>query len=94
MGYPIFPINWADPTVALLVEDYEEVDLQVIGTPGAGYTPQRSLDGTNFVACNAYDKDLNIVTSITAAGIYTVEGGGWIKLTGGSGSTVIARADA
>lgn len=90
----IDPALWSDPTVAQDMRDFIDVEVQVVGTPSVAYAPQRSLDGTNFVATNAYDKDGNTVTSITAAGIYSLEGGGYLKLTGGSGSVITIRAGA
>lgn len=84
--------TWSDPTSSRNYTFFADVEIQVVGTPGVAYTPQRSLDGTNFVACNAYDKDGNTVTSISTAGIYRLPGNGYLKLTGGSGSTVLVRA--
>lgn len=86
------PEAWPDVTSPINVELYTDVEIQVIGTPSVAYTPQRSLDGINFVNCNAYDKDGTIVTTITTAGIFSLEGSGHLKLTGGSGSTFIIRA--
>jgi hypothetical protein len=86
------PSSWSDPSVAYDVRDYTDVEVQVVGAPGVAYAPQRSLDGTTFVACNAYDLDGSPVTSISAAGIYSMDGGGYVKLATGSGSTVYIRA--
>ena len=88
------PQAWADPTEALNLYRFSDVEIQVIGAPGANYTPYRSFDGSTFVAANAYDKDGATVTAISAAGIYTIEGGCYVKLTGGSGSTIYVRAGA
>jgi hypothetical protein len=87
------PRAWegSNPTTAMFFRD-TDVEVQVVGTPGADYTPQRSLDGTTFVACNAYDKDGNIVTAISAAGIYSIDGAAYLKFTGGSGSTFTVRS--
>lgn len=87
-------INWASPATAQDVRAWIDVEIQVVSNPGTAYTPQRSLDGTNYVACNAYDKDGNAVPTITTAGIYSLDGGGWLKLTGGTGSTFTLRAGA
>lgn len=83
--FPIIGSAWATPTVAQDVRLYSDVEIQVVGTPSVAYTPQRSLNSTdgsdgNYVACNAYDKDGNAVTTITAAGIYSLDGGGWLGL--------------
>lgn len=95
-GIPyMLPEKWDDPTDPVNFGSLTDVEIQVVGTPGANYTPYRSLDGgTTFVASNAYDKDGNTVTAISAAGIYSLDGGGLVKLTGGSGSTIYVRAGA
>lgn len=85
---------WPDPTTSIYFDGLENVEIQVIGTPSVAYTPQRSGDGSTFVAANAYDKDGNTVTSITVAGFYNLIGGCHIKLAGGSGSTIYVRAGA
>lgn len=88
----LYPDTWTDPTAALDARDFDELEIQVVTNPGVAYTPQRSLDGTNYVACNVYDKDGVAVASITAAGIYSMDAGAYCKLAGGSGSTVTYRA--
>lgn len=88
----MLPQTWADPTIAQDVRSFGDVEIQVVGTPSVAYTPQRSLDGTNFVAANAYDKDGATVTTITTAGLYSLVGGARVKLTGGSGSVITLRA--
>jgi hypothetical protein len=92
MGERRYPASWGDPTVAYDLRDWPVAELQVITAPGVAYAPQRSLNNTDFVATNVRDKNGQLVSSITAAGIYTIEGGGYIKLTGGSGSTFVVRA--
>jgi len=86
------PSIWVDPSASLDLTPYPDVEIQVIGTPGTPYVPTRSLDGTTFVACNAYDKDNATVTSISTAGIYTLKGGGYLKFSAGAGSTIYVRA--
>lgn len=90
------PQAWANPgTDAVDVRIMSDVEVQIAGTPGGALTPQRSLDGTNFVACNAYDKDGGAAATITTAGIYTLDGGGFLKLTGTlAPATVTIRAGA
>jgi len=88
----VTPYAWTDPTAAEVFIQYGDVEIQVIGTPGTAYVPTRSLDGTTFVACNAYDKDGTVVTSISTAGIYTLKGGGHLKFSAGAGSTIFVRA--
>ena len=86
------PSTWTDPSVAIDVTSYADVEIQIVGTPSTPYVPTRSLDGTTFVACNAYDKDGTVVTSISAAGIYSLKGSGFLKMSAGAGSTIYVRA--
>jgi hypothetical protein len=79
---------------AVSIKEYTDVLAQVVGTPTAAYVPQCSLDGANFVPCNAYDRDGAVVTSISAAGIYTVDCTGWVRMAVGSGSTITLRLGA
>ena len=88
----VTPYAWTDPTVAENFTQYGDVEIQIVGTPSTAYVPTRSLDGTTFVACNAYDKDGTVVTSISAAGIYSMKGGGHDKFSAGAGSTITIRA--
>jgi hypothetical protein len=79
---------------AVSVADYSDFQAQVVGTPTMAYLPQCSLDGVNFVPCNAYDKDGAVVTSISTEGIYTVDCTGWVRMAAGSGSTITLRLGA
>lgn len=91
----VLPTTWSTPTAT--PQDarlYGDIEVQFVGTPSTPYTPVRSLDGTNFVAANAYDKDGNAVTSINAAGIYSFDGGGYLKFSAGAGSVLTMRAGA
>lgn len=83
--------TWTDPTRAINFVDFADVEVQFVGTPSVAYTPVRSLDGANFVTCNAYDKDGNALTSISSAGIYRFVGGAFIKFSAGSSSTLTIR---
>lgn len=94
LASPRLPASWATPTTAQDVRYYSDVEVQVVGAPAVAYTPARSLDGANYVAANAYDKDGNAVASISAAGIYSFDGGGFLKFTAGAGSTLTIRAGA
>lgn len=89
-----YPAAWAAPASAIDVRDCAAIEFQVVTAPGVAYAPKRSLDGTTFVACNVRDKDGLLVSSITAAGIYTAEGGGYFQLATGSGSTITLRGAA
>ena len=86
------PVVWDNPSVGHSFVRYGDVEIQVVGTPSTPYVPTRSLDGTTFVACNAYDKDGTVVTSISAAGIYSLKGSGFLKMSAGAGSTITIRA--
>ena len=97
VGYPfeltaIYPATWASPGTSYDARPYSDIEVQLTGTITVAYTPQRSLDGTNFVACNAFDKDGNALASISTAGIYRLPGNGYLRLTGGTGATVTIRA--
>lgn len=81
------PVSWASPSTAFDARLAGDVEVQLVGAITTPYTPQRSLDGTNFVACNAYDKDGAVLSAISAPGIYSLDGGGYLKLTGGAGIT-------
>lgn len=84
------PQLWEDTTVPLNFYQFNNVEIQVTGVTGT-WTPARSKNGT-FVACNAYDKDGLPVTTITADGIYSLEGRAQIKLTGGSAGAFTVSA--
>jgi hypothetical protein len=79
---------------AVSIKEYTDILAQVVGAPAVAYVPQCSLDGVNFVPCNAYDKDGAVVTSISAAGIYTVDCTGWVRMAAGSGATITLRLGA
>lgn len=67
---------------------YSGLEFQVIGTPSTAYTPQRSLDGSTWASVTVFDQNGASVTSITAAGLYTIKGRGYARLNGGAGSTL------
>lgn len=88
----INPRTWDVPATGVNAEDFDEVEIQIVGVPAVAYTPQRSLDGANWEDCNVYDKDGAAVASIVAEGIYSMDGGGHCRLAAGNGSTVTYRA--
>lgn len=88
------PQAWEAPGTAWDVTNYSDVEVQFVGTPGTAYQPQRSLDGATFVNCLAYDEAGISYSTITAAGIYSFSGGGFIKFSAGAGSTLTRRAAA
>lgn len=79
---------WANPADPRSFDDWGEVEIQVVGTPTVAYTPQRSIDGVNYYDANAYDKDGAPVATITVAGIYSIEGGAYVKLINGTDSAI------
>jgi hypothetical protein len=98
-GYPMEPTRvdpetWATPATAWDVRKYGDVEVQFVTTPGTPYQPQRSLDGATYVNCNAYDASGNPLATITAAGIYSFDGAGYLKFSAGAGSTLTRRAAA
>lgn len=90
----ILPETWTTPTTAWDVRDYADVEVQFVGTPSTAYQPQRSLDGTNFVNTLAFDQAGNSYATITAAGIYSFDGNGYLRFSAGAGSTLTRRAGA
>lgn len=83
---------WADPSVAFDVSGLGDVEIQVDGVPTTPYQPQRSLNGTTFYNCPAYDEAGNVYTTITAPGIYSLSGQGFVKFSAGAGSILTRRA--
>lgn len=88
------PEPWPVPATAWDASSYGDVEVQFVGTPTTPYQPQRSLDGTNFVACLGYDAEGNSHAAITTAGIYAFDGNGYLKFATGAGSTLTRRAAA
>ena len=86
------PSTWATPSVPLSFFKFADVEVQLTGTITTAYTPYRSLDGVNFVPCNAADKDGAFLTSISNAGIYSLPGSGWLYFPAGAGATITVRA--
>lgn len=86
----VTPAKWLVPSTREDCRQYADVEVQLTGAFTA-YTPNRSLDGVNFVACPAYDKDGTAMATITTAGIYRLPGSGWLTLAGGAGATVWIR---
>lgn len=88
----IVPEVWSVPGTAFDVRLFSDVEVQFAGAPGTPYQPQRSLDGSTFVNCLAYDEAGNSYSTITAAGIYSFTGGGFLRFSVGAGSTLTRRA--
>ncbi len=98
-GFPMAPIGvvaetWTVPATAWDVRDYSDIEVQFVGTPTTPYQPQRSLDGVEFVNTLAFDGVGNSYATITAAGIYSFDGNGYLKFSAGAGSTLTRRAGA
>lgn len=98
-GYPMAPIgiapqSWDDRSLAWDLRDFSEAEVQFVGTITTPYQPQRSLDGSNYVNTLAFDQAGNSYATITAAGIYSFDGGGYLKFSAGAGSSLTRRAGA
>ncbi|SMD11952.1 hypothetical protein SAMN06272759_1582 [Novosphingobium sp. B1] len=98
-GYPMAPIgiapqSWDDRSVAWDLRDFSEAEVQFVGTIATPYQPQRSLDGTNYVNCRAYDEVGTSYSTIAVAGIYVFDGGGYLKFSAGAGAALTRRASA
>lgn len=94
-GYPvemaaIYPATWSTPSTAYDARPYADVEVQLTGTFTA-YIPQRSLDGSTYTNCLAYDYTGAPLTAISTAGIYRLPGNGYLKLIAGTGATVTIR---
>lgn len=90
----IDPQSWADPAVAFDARAYSDVEVQLVGTITTPYQPQRSIDGTNYVSVSALDDAGASYATITAAGIYSLPGNGYLKFSAGAGAVVTRRAAA
>lgn len=98
-GYPFqptisVPATWSSPSTPWDVRAFTDIEVQFVGTPSVAYQPQRSLDGTNYVNTLAFDQSGTSYATITAAGIYSFDGGGYLQFSAGSGSTLTRRAGA
>lgn len=81
----VTPAVWAAPTTAYDARAYGSVTITVTTAPSVAYTPQFSPDGTNWFAMSGIDQNFNTVTSISGTGVFTFQGGGFIRLNGGTG---------
>lgn len=68
---------------------YASITLAVTTAPSTAYTPQWSPDGTNWFAMSGVDLGFNTPSSIAVGftGAITFKGGGYFRLTGGTGGT-------
>ena len=86
------PASWADTTVPQDFRMFSSVRLQVTGISGT-WTPTMSLTASGtYASVSIYDYQGAAAASITTNGIYVLPGGGWLKLTGGSGGTFVVSA--
>ncbi len=85
---------WSTPANAWDVTNFSDVEIQVDGNPSTAYQPQRSLNGDVYYNCIAYDGSGNAYSTITAPGIYSFPGLGYLKFSAGAGSTITRRASA
>jgi len=90
----VAPETWTTPSTAWDVRQYSDAEVQFVTAPSTPYQPQRSLDGTNYVNTLAFDQAGTSYSTITTAGIYSFDGGGYLKFSAGAGSTLTRRAGA
>ncbi|WP_295525520.1 hypothetical protein [Novosphingobium sp. Chol11] len=81
------PAAWASPGTAQDMRAYSSVTVVVTTAPSAAYTPQWSPDGASWYAASGLDLNFNTLTSIATpfTGAVTFQGGGYVRLTGGTG---------
>jgi hypothetical protein len=87
------PKTWDTPTSPMNFIEASEVEIQVIGTPATPYQLERSFDGVNFAAYSVRDARFDRYDTITAAGFFIVEGGAFIRMAAGAGSSLIVRSE-
>lgn len=83
------PSLWSDPTIPQDARSYWVAEVHIVGTPAVAYTPQRSPNGVDWFDVSVVDGHFNTVSSaLNAEGQYTFVGNAYVRLSGGSGSTV------
>lgn len=87
----VMPTSWA-PSTAFNARVYSDVEIQVIGTPTAGYVFQDSFDGNSYNDCPMWDRTGQLLAAITAPGRYRLPGNSFLKSRQGAGSTIMIRA--
>lgn len=87
----LMPTAWT-PATAFNGRVYPDIEIQVIGTPTTSYVFQDSFDGAAFNDCNAWDRNGQTLTAITAAGRYRLPGSCFLRARQGAGATIMIRA--
>lgn len=85
------PSAW-NPTTAFNARIYQDVEIQIIGTPTTPYVFQDSFDGTTFNDCNLWDKNGMSLAAAQTAGRYRLPGNCFLVSRQGAGSTLMIRA--
>lgn len=91
------PDPWTDPTTALPVFRFPSVAIECTVAPTTPYTieggPGPAATSTRTAVSNT-SAGISTTTTISAVGRYDLPGGGYIKLTGGTGGTFFVSASA
>ena len=89
------PQLWADPTTALPCFRFGTVTIHCTVAPGTPYTiesgPTSGKTSTKEAAVNNA-AGITLTTTISAVGEYQIDGGCFVKLTGGRGGTFYIAA--
>lgn len=91
------PAVWSDPTAAFNVVDFGTVTIWCTTAPTTPYTietgPAADKTSASTAVANS-SAGISTTTTISATGQYSVPGGGFIKLTGGTGGAFYLSAGA
>ena len=87
----LMPVAWT-PTTAFSGRVFPDIEIQVIGTPTTAYIFQDSFDGINFNDCSAWDRNGQVLPSVSAAGRYRLPGSCYLRARQGAGATFMIRA--
>ena len=85
-------IRWTTPSEPLDATHWENIVIQVVGTPGVPYAAEVSFDGETYEACDVIDPDGDLVPTLDAAGFYILDAGGvFLQMSAGSGAELNVR---
>ena len=91
------PEAWLTPTTALSIFRFPSVAIECTVAPTTPYTieggPGPAVTSTRTAVSNT-SAGISTTTTISAVGRYDLPGGGYIKLTGGTGGTFFVSASA
>jgi hypothetical protein len=95
-GFKAGAAGWAAGATAQDLRNYGSAEVQVAGLSGGDTIAfTRSLDGTNYKAVSWIDQSFATGSTVSADGIYSLPGGGYLKWTktgAASTPTVTVRA--